>query len=57
MVNDNTVSGAKLAALSVASSVATVPLDDATQVGQIIAILVSIVSGITSLVKLFKRKK
>ncbi len=47
----------KLSAISVASSIGSIPLEDTTQVGQIIAIVVSIISGITSLVKMFKRKK
>lgn len=49
--------GAKLAAISVATSISSFPLDDVTQVGQIASIIVSIVSGIAALVKMFKRKK
>jgi hypothetical protein len=40
----------------VATSLSSIPLEETTQVGQIVAIIVSIISGITSLVKLFRRK-
>jgi hypothetical protein len=56
-MNHDVANGAKLAAVSVASSLTSIPLEDTTQVGQIISILIGIVSGIASLVKLFKRKK
>lgn len=47
-MDNNIATGAKLAALSVGTSLASVPLEDATQLGQIIS---------ASLVKLFKKKK
>jgi len=56
-MNHDQITGAKLAAVSVASSVASIPLDDATQVGQIVSILIGIISGVASLFKLFKKKK
>lgn len=55
--NHDVITGAKFAAVSVASSAASFPLDDATQYGQVISILIGIVSGVVSLVKLFKKKK
>lgn len=56
-VNHEAVNAAKLSAISVGSSLATIPLEETTQIGQIVAILVSIISGISSLVKLFKKRK
>lgn len=56
-MNHEAVNGAKFAAISVGSSLASIPLDDTTQYGQVVAILISIVSGVVSLVKLFKKKK
>jgi hypothetical protein len=50
------ISAGKLSAISIASSLGSIPLEDTTQVGQIIAIIVSIISGISSLVKMFKKK-
>lgn len=49
--------GVKLAGVSVVSSLGSIPLDDTTQIGQAISILIGIVSGIASLWKLFKKKK
>ena len=58
-MNHDAVGGAKLAALSVASAMAgQVPIvQDLTDVGQIASIIVSIISGIAALVKLFQKKK
>lgn len=56
-MNHDAFTGAKLAAVSVASSLTSIPLEDTTQTGQIISILIGIVSGIASLIKLFKKKK
>ncbi len=50
------ITAGKLSAVSVATSLSSIPLEETTQVGQIVAIIVSIISGITSLVKLFRRK-
>jgi hypothetical protein len=49
--------GVKLAGVSVVSSLTSIPLDDTTQIGQIVSILIGIVSGMVSLFKLFKKKK
>jgi hypothetical protein len=58
-VNHDAVSGAKLAAISFASAMAgQVPaIQDLTDVGQIASIVVSIISGVVALVKLFKKSK
>lgn len=56
-INHDAYTGAKLAAVSVVSSIGSIPLDDTTQIGQAISILIGIVSGIASLWKLFKKKK
>lgn len=56
-VINNTFTSGKLAAVSVTGAIGGVTLDDTTQAGQIIAIVVSIISGISSLIKMFKRKK
>jgi hypothetical protein len=58
-VNHEAVGGAKLAALSFASAMAgQVPVvQDLTDVGQIASIIVSIISGIAALVKLFRKSK
>jgi hypothetical protein len=47
---------AGLSAVSVASAFSSIPLEETTLVGQIVAIVVSIISGVVSLVKLFKKK-
>ena len=56
-MNHDAFTGAKLAAISMASSLTSIPLENTTQTGQIISILIGIVSGIASLIKLFKKKK
>jgi len=56
-MNHEVATGAKLAVVSVASSLTSIPLEDTTQVGQAISILIGIISGIASLWKLFKKKK
>lgn len=55
--HSETVDGAKFAAASVAAAFAQIPLQDVTEIGQVASILVSIVSGVVALIKLFKRKK
>lgn len=57
MLNSETSNGVKLAAVSVVTSLGSIPLEDVTQVGQVCSILVGIISGVVSLIKLFKRKK
>jgi len=42
---------------SIATSIAAIPLQDVTQSGALISILVSIFSGIMALIKHFKTKK
>jgi hypothetical protein len=54
---DNLFTHGKLASVSIAGAIGGMTLDDTTQIGQIVAIVVSIISGISSLVKMFKRKK
>jgi len=58
-LDHETVSGAKLAAVSFASAMAgQLPaVQELTDLGQIASIIVSIVSGVVSLWKLLKRKK
>lgn len=56
-INHEAFTGAKLAGVSVVASLGSIPLDDTTQIGQAISILIGIVSGIASLWKLFKKKK
>jgi hypothetical protein len=56
-MNHDVVVGSKLALLSVATSFASIPLEDTTQIGQIASILIGIISGVVSLWKMFKRKK
>lgn len=58
-INHDHIVAAKLASVSVSTSLlANIPaMDDATQLGQIATIIVSLISGIVSLVKLFKKKK
>jgi len=51
------ITAGKLSALSIGTSMASIPLEDTTQIGQIVAIVISIISGIGSLIKMFKRKK
>lgn len=55
-INHDAVSSAKYGALSVITSLSSIPLEDTTQIGQIVAIIVSLISGFTSLWKLFKKK-
>lgn len=57
MNNSEIFSAGKLSAVSVATSLSSIPLEDTTQIGQIVAIIISIISGIGSLVKMFKKKK
>lgn len=54
---NNLMTEGKLATVSIAGAIGGVTLDDTTAIGQIVAIVVSIISGISSLVKMFKRKK
>jgi hypothetical protein len=56
-MNHDVVVGSKLALLSVATSFASIPLEDTTQIGQIASILIGIISGVVSLWKMLKRKK
>ena len=56
-MNNDVVTGSKFAVLSVATSLASIPLEDTTQIGQIASILIGIISGVVSLWKMFKRKK
>ena len=56
-MNHDIATGPKLALLSVATSFASIPLEDTTQIGQIASILIGIISGVVSLFKMFKRKK
>lgn len=56
-VDHSAVSGAKYAATSIAAMMVQIPLQDVTEIGQVASILVSIVSGVVALIKLFKRKK
>lgn len=55
-VNHENLSAAKYGAISVLTSMSSIPLEDTTQIGQIVAIIVSLISGFTSLFKLFKKK-
>ena len=55
-VNNDAVGAAKASALAVVTSLSSIPLEETTQIGQIVAIIVSLISGFTSLWKLFKKK-
>jgi hypothetical protein len=56
-MNNEYITASKYAGVSLIASIGSIPLDDTTQIGQIISILIGIVSGITSLYKLLKKKK
>ncbi len=55
-VNHDAVGAAKASAVAVITSLSSIPLEDTTQVGQVVAIIVSLISGFVSLFKLFKKK-
>jgi hypothetical protein len=55
--NVETYKAAGLSAVSGIAAIGSIPLEETTLVGQAIAILVSIISGVVSLVKLFKKNK
>jgi len=55
-INNDAVGAAKASAVAVVTSLSSIPLEETTQIGQIVAIIVSLISGFTSLWKLFKKK-
>jgi hypothetical protein len=56
-MSDSSISGFKYAATGIVAALVQTPLDDATQYGGLISIIVSIVTGIVALFKFFKKDK
>jgi len=56
-LSQDNLTAAKLAGTSIIGSMTGVALEDTTQIGQIVSILIGIISGVASLVKMFKKKK
>jgi hypothetical protein len=47
----------KLSVVSMASAITTVPMSEINETGQLISIVVAIISGLVSLYKHFKKRK